>query len=163
MRIQTCPFKDGECPEVPGRARRKGWELASPGSPGVGAPGSERGADTSGAERSGQAQPQRLRRPRAVSSQSCILGKPSRWWKPCVDASVHVSQRKSAHTRRGLATWRAKAAGGGGPPGGCGVLIDRAPMWTGWGLVLKPPEKTPARDPACPSLGRCWVRWPFSS
>lgn len=94
------------------RARREGWEMASPGSPGVGAPGSERGADTRGAERSGQAQPQRLRRLRAVSSQNCVLGKPSRWWKPCVDASVHVSQRTSAHALHGLATWESQGRGG---------------------------------------------------
>lgn len=76
--------------------------MVNQGSPRVGAPGPARGADTRGAESSGEAQPQRLRRLQAVGSQRCVLGKPSRWWKPCVDASVHVSQTQ-AHT--GAMAW----------------------------------------------------------
>ena len=52
--------------------------MVSQGSPRVGAPGPARRADTRGAESSGEAQPQRLRRLQAVGSQRCVLGKPSR-------------------------------------------------------------------------------------
>ena len=119
MRIQTCPFKNGECPAVPGRARREGWEMASQGSPRMGAAGparraDARRADARRAESSGEGQPQRLRQLQTVGRQSCVLGKPSRWWKPCVDASVHVSQRTSTRGRHGLATWESQGHSGRG-------------------------------------------------